>query len=65
MALTPLPFKQDIDLLIEGLQLVAQRQQAEPRQELAVGLLGGAALASRLRRAARISVSATLSASRA
>ena len=27
------PFKQDIDLLIEGLQLAAQRQQAEARQE--------------------------------
>jgi hypothetical protein len=32
MALTPPPFKQDIDLLIEGLQLAAQRQQAEARQ---------------------------------
>ena len=39
------PFKQDIDLLIEGLQLAAQRQQAEARQKLAGGLLGGAALA--------------------
>ena len=31
---------QDIDLLIEGLQLAAQRQQAEARPKLAVGLLG-------------------------
>ena len=45
MALTAAPFKQDIDLLIEGLQLTAQRQQAEARPKLAVGLLGGAALA--------------------
>jgi hypothetical protein len=40
MALTAAPFKQDIDLLIEGLQLAAQRQQAEARPKLAVGLLG-------------------------
>jgi hypothetical protein len=40
MALTVAPFKQDIDLLIEGLQLAAQRQQAEARPKLAVGLLG-------------------------
>ncbi len=31
---------QDIDLLIEGLQLAAQRQQAGARPKLAVGLLG-------------------------
>lgn len=43
--LRPPPFKQDSDLLIEALQLAAQRQQAEARQKLAVGLLGGAALA--------------------
>jgi hypothetical protein len=40
MALTAAPFKQDIDLLIEGLQLAAQRQQAEARPKLVVGLLG-------------------------
>jgi hypothetical protein len=39
MALTAAPFKQDIDLLIEGLQLAAQRQQAEARPKPAVGLL--------------------------
>ena len=44
-ALTPPPFQQDIDLLIAALQLAAQRQQAEARQKIAVGLLGGAALA--------------------
>ena len=38
-------FKLDIDLLIEALQLASQRQQAEARQKLAVGSLGGAALA--------------------
>jgi hypothetical protein len=32
-------------LLIEALQLAAQRQQAEARQKIAVGLLGGAVLA--------------------
>jgi hypothetical protein len=32
-------------LLTEALQLAAQRQQAEARQKLVVGLLGGAALA--------------------
>jgi len=40
MALTAVPFKQDIDLLIEGLQLAARRQQAEARPKLAVDLLG-------------------------
>jgi hypothetical protein len=30
--------------VIEALQLAAQRQQAEARQKIAVGLLGGAAL---------------------
>jgi hypothetical protein len=40
MALTAAPFKQDIDLLIEGLQLAARRQQAEARPKLAVDLLG-------------------------
>jgi hypothetical protein len=44
-ALTPPPFQQDAALLIEALQLAAQRQQAEARQKIAVGLLGGAALA--------------------
>jgi hypothetical protein len=44
-ALTPPPFQQDIDLLIAALQLAAQRQQAEARQKIAVGLLEGAALA--------------------
>jgi hypothetical protein len=44
-ALAPPPFQQDIDLLIMALQLAAQRQQAEARQKLAVGLLGSAALA--------------------
>lgn len=44
-ALSPLPFKQDIGLLDEALQLAVQRQQEEARQKLAVGLLGGAALA--------------------
>lgn len=43
--LSPPPLQQDIDLLVEALQLAAQRQQAEARQKLAVGLLGGAALA--------------------
>jgi hypothetical protein len=41
MALTAVPFKQDIDLLIEGLQLAAQKQQAEARPKLAVSLLRG------------------------
>jgi hypothetical protein len=45
IALTPPPFQQDIDLLIAALQLAAQRQQAEARQKIAVGLLGGTALA--------------------
>ena len=44
-ALTPPPFQQDIDPLIEALQLAAQRQQAEAQQKIAVGLLRGAALA--------------------
>jgi hypothetical protein len=44
-ALTPPPFQPDIDLLVEALQLAAQRQQAEARQKIAVGVLGGAALA--------------------
>lgn len=44
-ALTPPPIKQDIDLLIQALEFAAQRQQAEARQKLAVGLLGGAVLA--------------------
>jgi hypothetical protein len=35
MALMAAPFKQDIDLLIEGLQIAAQRQQAEARPTLA------------------------------
>jgi hypothetical protein len=43
--LAPPPYQDDIDLLIQALQLAAQRQQAEARQKLAVGLLGGAALA--------------------
>lgn len=42
MALTPPPFKQDIDLLIEALQLAAG---AASRGAVAVGLLGDAALA--------------------
>jgi hypothetical protein len=41
------PYRQDIDLLIEALQLAAQKQQAEARRKLAVGLLVGAALAFR------------------
>ena len=44
-ALAPPPYQKDVDLLVEALQLAAQRQQAEARQKLAVGLLGGAALA--------------------
>lgn len=44
-ALAPPPYREDIDLLIGALQLAAQKQQAEARQKLAVGLLGGAALA--------------------
>jgi hypothetical protein len=44
-ALTPPPFQQDIALLVEALHLAAQRQQAEARQKIAVGVLGGAALA--------------------
>ncbi len=44
-ALTPAPFNQDLELLIEALQLAAQRQQAEARQKIAAGLLGGAVLA--------------------
>ena len=43
--LDPKPFNQDVDLLIEALQLAAQRQHDEARQKLALGLLGGAALA--------------------
>ena len=43
-ALTPPPFQQD-RRVNEALQLAAQRQQAEARQKIAVGLLGGAALA--------------------
>jgi hypothetical protein len=38
MALTAAPFKQDIDLLIEGLQLAVQRQQAEASRRLARGM---------------------------
>jgi hypothetical protein len=44
-ALTPPPYQEDVDLLVQALQLAAQRQHAEARQKLAVGLLGGAALA--------------------
>ena len=44
-ALTPQPFREDIDLLITALQLAAQRQQDEARQKLSIGILGGAALA--------------------
>jgi hypothetical protein len=44
-ALAPPPFSEDIDLLVEALQIAAQRQQAEARQRLAVGLLGTAAIA--------------------
>lgn len=44
-ALTPPPFGQDAELLTEALQIAAQRQQAEAQQKIAVGLLGGAALA--------------------
>jgi len=44
-ALAPAPYQQDISLLIDALQLAAERQQAEARQKLAIGLLGGAALA--------------------
>jgi hypothetical protein len=44
-ALTPSPYNEDIALLVDALQLAAQRQQAEARQKLAVGLLGGAVLA--------------------
>jgi hypothetical protein len=40
MVLMAAPLKQDIDLLIEGLQLAAQRQQAEARPKLAVGCSG-------------------------
>jgi hypothetical protein len=43
--LSPPPYKQDIDLLIEALQIAARRQHDEARQKLAIGLLGGAALA--------------------
>jgi hypothetical protein len=44
MALTPPPFKQGTDLLIEGLQLAAQRQQAEGAAETSGRLARGAAL---------------------
>lgn len=44
-AIVPPPYNEDITLLAEALQLAAQRQQAEARQKLAAGLLGGAALA--------------------
>jgi len=44
-SLAPQPYQADIDLLIDALRLAAQRQQDEARQKLAVGLLGGAALA--------------------
>jgi hypothetical protein len=45
MALTPPLFNEDADLLLTALQLATQRQQGEARQKIAVGLLGGAALA--------------------
>ena len=44
-ALAPPPFEQDIALLAEALQFAAQRQQAEAKQKIALGLLGSAALA--------------------
>jgi hypothetical protein len=44
-ALTPPPLDQDAELLTEALLLAAQRQQAEAQQKIAIGLLGGAALA--------------------
>jgi hypothetical protein len=44
-ALAPPPLDEDAGLLIEGLQLATQRQQAEARQKIAAGLLGGAVLA--------------------
>lgn len=43
--LTPQPYSEDMDLLVDALRLAAQRQQEEARQKLAVGMLGGAALA--------------------
>jgi hypothetical protein len=42
-ALSPPPYREDVELLIEALQLAAQRQQAEARQKL---LAGGAILAA-------------------
>jgi GNAT superfamily N-acetyltransferase len=44
-ALRPPLFDQDAALLTEAVQLAAQRQHNEARQKLALGLLGGAALA--------------------
>jgi hypothetical protein len=38
-ALTPPPYKQDIDLLIEALKLAAQEQQREAREKIFVGLV--------------------------
>jgi hypothetical protein len=45
MLLAPQPYSEDLELLIDALRIAAQRQQEEARQKLAVGLLGGAALA--------------------
>jgi hypothetical protein len=44
-ALAPPPLDEDAGLLTDALQLAAQRQQAEARQKIAAGLLGGAVLA--------------------
>jgi hypothetical protein len=46
IALAPPPYQQDIELLVDALQLAAAKQQAEARQKIAIGLLGGAVLAA-------------------
>jgi hypothetical protein len=43
--LAPQPYSADINLLVDGLQIAAQRQQDEARQKIALGLLGGAVAA--------------------
>lgn len=44
-ALTPPPYRQDVELLIEALQLAAQEQQAEARRKILAGVAVGGVLA--------------------